>query len=966
MKKNKFFEKAVTTVTALVALVFSLNVFIACTPDEVVTINNEKPKPNPGPDPVNPEWYVNDVFQVSCEATNFDWKSTLGVELTTRSSAYEGIELEENAQLNITHKYTADIEYKDKNDADAEKHEQDSKTYTSSLFAETGGLKKPMVFSNVNEMTKATLALEKTATDGKFFRLSWGGSKFIPVKTSASLSQESLTFEGKTVTDLCSSEFDTPVFISAVPTETNSDKSGYNKYRILVTLKLTALNVGNSNNVRYMKFYIENAYTKKQGENPDPIDPVDPELFGYDVKDTNFSNGSTSGTIIEIYDDFSEKEIGKFSIRLNNSTVAPQDVTLTVSDLSWSEGEATATKLAATGESRSENVAGGCKVDIQEVYTALTTRSKAAMTFKGIYEIPTIQFPDGSSKKLAYGEYELTNKNIEETNVSETSKTLVHKVNATFNGGKTENLSANVILNKNGENPNPGENKETGLVIENFETKDRYYIMDVVHYWSNSDPTRENISIPHSAVQRAEDEKLTVSRNYNTTTPSMVLKNSESYQTTINKLRVDGTIGTYESKFIFAGADVIVTSTYLNTFTITSEAGNTATQEIKTKAYKTGSTLGTQDFGDASKHVYKDNVNFALPVQGADIASCTQVLRFEEKIDTPIDPEPEDPITDIFASIKSNTIDFVNGYWTATMKAAIKNSKGVERDTTMQRVYLEAGVSYDAIADFISPENDFGLPNVSNDGSASTYSKGDITYSKQPKKAVADKFNQKIIVINGSSSVTVAGQKLDFLSTEIDVNPTGKNQVQSPTAQGKYNVWASEVSYRHGFGSHFDNSTTNFNIKVEKPKEYIDLSFKPIAAAVSLAFNDDHSQSGAYIVCTILGEGGKARLYTSPYNKNGNMTIGTNYKDFSDVRSCPHIPSATHDNQGNLIPASLEVVDKDWVYTPIHSEGTPNMVSSAENLIDGRKSPLISKGSVENGILTITINGQEYYFRGTN
>lgn len=964
MKKNKFFEKAVTTVTALVVML--VLILSSCSKDEAYIMGGKKPSGGNDslPEPVNPEWYVSKVFQVSCEATNLEWKSTLGVELTTRSSAYEGIELEENAQLNITHKYTADIEYKDKNDADAEKHEQDSKTYTSSLFAETGGLKKPMVFSNVNEMTKVSLALEKTATDSKFFRLSWGGSKFIPVKTSASLSQESLTFEGKTVTDLCSSEFDTPVFISAVPTETNSDKSGYNKYRILVTLKLTALNVGNSNNVRYMKFYIENAYTKKQGENPDPIDPVDPELFGYDVKDTNFSNGSTSGTIIEIYDDFSEKEIGKFSIRLNNSTVAPQDVTLTVSDLSWSEGEATATKLAATGESRSENVAGGCKVDIQEVYTALTTRSKAAMTFKGIYEIPTIQFPDGSSKKLAYGEYELTNKNIEETNVSETSKTLVHKVNATFNG-KAENLSANVILNKSGDNPTPGENKETGLVIENFETKDRYYIMDVVHYWSNSDPTRENISIPHSAVQRAEDEKLTVSRNYNTTTPSMVLKNSESYQTTINKLRVDGTIGTYESKFIFAGADVIVTSTYLNTFTITSEAGNTATQEIKTKAYKTGSTLGTQDFGDASKHVYKDNVNFALPVQGADIASCTQVLRFEEKIDTPIDPEPEDPITDIFASIKSNTIDFVNGYWTATMKAAIKNSKGVERDTTMQRVYLEAGVTYDAITDFISSDNNFNLPNVSNDGSASTYSKGDITYTKQPKKAVADKFNQKITVINGSSSVTVAGQKLDFLSTEIDVTPTGKDQVSSPTAQGKYNVWASKIYYKHGFGSHFDNSTTNFNIKVEKPKEYIELPFKIIDGAVTFTFDSGSDAGSTMVTLAILGEGGKARLYNSPYDKDGKMNFNS-HEDFSGVSACSHIPSATYDHDGHRVPASLEVDGTNWIYTPIYTVGERRLLSSADNLIDGRKTPLISKGSVENGILTITINGQEYYFRGTN
>lgn len=155
--------------------------------------------------------------------------------------------------------------------------------------------------------------------------------------------------------------------------------------------------------------------------------------------------------------------------------------------------------------------------------------------------------------RLAHGKYVMSDRNVEETASTETSKTLTHKVNAAFNGGSAENLMANVILNKVNDTPGPSENKETGITVENFEPKDDYYIMDVIHYWSNSDPTREEISIRHQASQNAEDEKLTESRNYNTTTPSMTEKGSEDYSSTAGTLSVSGLVKKYESNFIFAG-----------------------------------------------------------------------------------------------------------------------------------------------------------------------------------------------------------------------------------------------------------------------------------------------------------------------------------------------------------------------------------------------------------------------------
>ena len=92
-------------------------------------------------------------------------------------------------------------------------------------------------------------------------------------------------------------------------------------------------------------------------------------------------------------------------------------------------------------------------------------------------------------------------------------------------------------------------------------------------------------------------------------------------------------------------------------------------------------------------------------------------MRYEEKKDTPVDPDPEDPTTDIFAKAISKSIDFVNGYWTATMKASIKNSKGVERDTTMQLVYTSAGATFGTIADLVSKNNTFDFTRFNNGSS---------------------------------------------------------------------------------------------------------------------------------------------------------------------------------------------------------------------------------------------------------
>ena len=656
------------------------------------------------------------------------------------------------------------------------------------------------------------------------------------LKATATTSVTSLSFGGKTVTDLCSATWSDPEYVGKTATKVTSDKTGYDKYQLEIQVRVTVANAGNDNNSRIMTFVnnsrimtfvVKNVYVRNSENNPDPLPTPDPELMGYDVINMDFSNGYTTGTIVKIYDDLSQETVGDFRVALNHKTESPKDVTLTVTSLDWTEGETSETELAASGESRYVDVAGNCRINIQEVYTSLTNRTNhAAMTFKGYFEIPTIQFPDGTSKELAFGEYSLNDGGVEETASSETSKTLTHKVGASFNGSSSETLSANVVLNLSN-NPTPDENREEGIAIENFLPVGNVYTMD----------------------------------------------SSENYSTTAGTLSASGSVKTYESNFVFAGANVKVTSAYLAEFTLTSAAGNTASATVKGTAYKKGATMGTQDLGDETMSIFKDQIHFGLMVANVDIANCDQILRYEEEKETPVDPTPEDPTEDIFAKVVSNSIDFVNGYWTATMKASIKNSKGVERDTTMQVVYTSAGVSFGSIADFVSESNSFSFTRFNNGSSSTsnaTSGKAQITYTKQSMTAVYDKFNHDITVTNGSAYIMLAGQKLEFLPTEIAVaNPT-TDQVSAPVVSGEYNVWASSVSYQYGFNNHNDNSKTDFNIKVAKPIEPIIIDAdKIIGGAITVTVDADTNP----MLSLVIACGNKTIIYNDTYSFKSGMLI---------------------------------------------------------------------------------------------
>ena len=965
MRTKSFFKVFVAIAMILTGMLLSFSLTSCGETDFLVdgehTDNPDNPdNPDDPEQPVDPSWYVYGVTQLDCQATGISWKSSSNVSLT---KAYEDEKQEGYAQAVVSHSYTADIEYRDKNDESEYKHSQETASYNTNLFTRLYGLSNVMAFSSYDEMenAKGTITFAQNVTGGKLYTLSFGGSRQVVLKATASTSVPSLSFGGKTVTDLCSATWAEPEYVGKKAVEVASDKTGYDKYQLTVQVRVTVANAGNDNNSRIMTFVVKNVYVRNSENNPDPLPQPDPEVMGYDVINMDFSNNYTSGTIVIIYDDLSQETVGDFRVALNHKTESPNDVTLTVTSLAWTLGESSATELAASGSSRYVDVAGNCRINIQEVYTSLTNRTNhAAMTFRGYYELPTIQFPDGTSKELAFGEYSLSDRGVEETSSSDMSKTLTHRVNASFDGGSSESLSANVVLNLSN-NPTPGENREEGIAIENFLPVGNVYTMDVIHYWSNSDPTRESISFIHEGAQSAENEKVTESRNYNTTTPSMVEKGSENYSTTAGTLSVSGSVKTFESNFIFAGANVKVTSTYLAEFKLTSQAGNTASATVKGAAYKKGATMGTQDLGDESVSIFKDQIHFGLMVQNVDIANCDQVLRYEEEKDQPIDPDPEDPTEDIFAKVVDNSIDFVNGYWTATMKASIKNSKGVERDTTMQVVYTSAGVSFGSIADFISENNSFSFTRFNNGSSSTsnaTSGKAVITYNKQSMTAVYDKFNHDVTVTNGSAYIVLAGQKLEFLPTQIAVNNPTTDQVSTPVVSGEYNSWASSVSYAYGFNNHFDNSSTNFNIKVAKPIEPIIIDAdRIIGGAITVTVDADTNP----MLSLVIACGNKTIIYNDSYSfKSGKTSVNVNQTpSVKPAMKFNNIPSATLNGVGSdRNPANLIVADGEWAY---YADGYTRLFSASDVLTTGCTNPVIAVGTVENGMLKIK-NGDSYMY----
>jgi len=945
----------------MLAAVLSVITFTSCGEEDLMTMGNNQPEnPTPGGnnDP-QPSMYVYSVTKTGCEATNIEWKSSENVNL---SRAYADSDMEGYASATISHKYSVEIEYRDKNGINGAEFKEKSQNYTTSLMARLYGLNNAMVFESLEalETAKGEVAKADDGENYELYTINFGGSKQVVLKQSASMSTSSLSFEGKTMTDLCSAIFSTPEFVEKQIQKIESDKEGYDKYVMTIRVKLTIANVGTDNNVRYLSFKVSNVYVKTNNGNGGdiPVIPSEKEIIGYKVTDNTFDGSATLGNIIVIYDDLSEKKVGSFNVELSHYSEVPKDVKQDgLSDLSWSQGETTNVELAATGNSRNVEVEANCSVSITEVFTSMTNRSKVPMTFKGIWEQARINFPDGTSAELLVGAYALTDGTVEEIASSETSKTIQHSVYAKFNGSTPELLKANVVLNKSTE---PSiEEKEVGIIIENFESRGNNYVFDIVHYWTISEPTRESVSIPHYASLSAEGEKATSSRNYNTTTPTMVAGGSETYSSTTNGgTKIEGTITSYTSDFVFEGANVTVTSKYLNYFKLTSDAGNTAIWDIKTSVYKTGTTIGTKDHGDETSHVYKDKVHFALPVNSVNIATCEQVLVFTEGITTP--PVEEDPTTDVSSEEISNEIDFINNVWTATMKIRITDSKGGTRDTTMYRYYNDAGVTYASIEDFKSEDNTFNEPKLGTP-TTSNYTDGDISYKKQTYTSTSNKFSQNITVVNGSSSVTVVGKKYNFKSTDITVTVTGKDQVTASTFSNGYDVWASSVSYTHGFSNHFDNETTNFNILVERAPVNVVIGDEIVAGAITVTV-DANTQP---MLSLVIATKNKTLIYNSAYDfKNPTSAVNLDQTPIeAKAMSFTGTPSAVNFGTGSdREPANLLVGNGEWAY--YNAAGTPRLFSVSDVLTTGCTNPIVAVGELQkDGSLKIQNGNDVVYFK---
>ena len=168
----------------LAAFVLSAISFTSCG-DEADFLVEKPVTPTPGGnDDPKPEMYVYSVTKTGCEATNIEWKSSENV---TLSRAYADNEMEGYASATVAHKYSVEVEYRDKNGINANEYKERSQNYTTSLMARLYGLNNAMVFESLEalETAKGNVAKADDAENYELYTLSFGGSKQVVLKQSA-------------------------------------------------------------------------------------------------------------------------------------------------------------------------------------------------------------------------------------------------------------------------------------------------------------------------------------------------------------------------------------------------------------------------------------------------------------------------------------------------------------------------------------------------------------------------------------------------------------------------------------------------------------------------------------------------------------------------------------------------------------------------------------------------------------
>ena len=157
-------------------------------------------------------------------------------------------------------------------------------------------------------------------------------------------------------------------------------------------------------------------------------------------------------------------------------------------------------------------------------------------------------------------------------------------------------------------------------------------------------------------------------------------------------------------------------------------------------------------------------------------------------------------------------------------------------------------------------------------------------------------------------------------------------------------MWASSVSYRHGFASHFDEATTNFNILVERAPVNVEVDDEIIAGAITVTV-DANTQP---MLSLVIAMKSKTVSYNSAYDfKNPTTSVNLNQDPIvAKAMSFSGTPSAVNFSTGsNREPANLLVANGEWAY--YNAAGTPRLFSASDVLTTGCKNPIVAVGELQ-------------------
>lgn len=649
---------------------------VGCSKYELDGYDTPEP-PKPDPDPTT----LVRVEKVNCTIQQNLWDGE-NVTLATRSNEYDAMYRDGKFWVVTTLDYNAKLTYSDSTTINKTK----SFDVTTNVNAFWGT--RPGYIKDINSLNSKPEISVRSIENGELNSISWKGIWNVALVVSSSKSTNSLDFEGKTVTDLCTPEM-TLTYQKVIITDLQRDSARFHLYEVAVVLD--AKLDGGKDDYRQITLGAKKFWMPTDGGDiPDP----DTEIVLYELRKQGFDyktelTSRSYATLVALYTTGAEKEVKTIETTVNNYSKFPEKQEYIVPNFDYIESEPRIFKMVADGSERvsTENADISLK-GYQTTY--ITGTNYFSCTFEGHYEIPYYTDPLGKKHTMLYKEYGMANLGVVRGSVKTEGNfqilPLTSKVDATFNE-RLYNLSAEVDL----KNPNGSiEENLTGLRVENVRVINEFIHYDLIRIFPSGNKSTA-MKILHMGKQNSEDRKSTKERNYDFTSS----KTDTLSKTDFVDGKHTGRLVKFTKTYHYNDFDNVITNEVRTNIVYTEGGFSALIFAGNAICDKVGVSLGTTDLGNERQHIYDDNINYQLNIGSVKAAGSTQVVRYTEEIPVPekklISVEEHQVINETDHVIKITFDDGTFEYDNITVAKPVSLIGGVINDLNRDNVNFGTG-----------------------------------------------------------------------------------------------------------------------------------------------------------------------------------------------------------------------------------------------------------------------------------